>query len=344
MRRRWCVERAPDDDEQLVDLERLLQVVERAELHRLDRALDGRVGRHHQDLRRARPPGVDATNSRIRSRPLSSGIRLSTTRTSKKRCAEQPLRLARAARGRRPRALVAQRARQRLAGSSLRRRRAGSSRVVQSCGRLTARAAARCGPRCRARRGWRRRSCRRAPRRCSRAMARPRPVPVRRVVKYGSKTRGQVVGARCPSPRSRTVDRHALAVEPGGRPARMRRVGARVRAPRRGPRPPARVGQQVDQHDAQPLGVGPIGLRHPRVEVATCTGRPGAAGTGRPDGVGAERVEVGRRELEPDRPREVEHFVDDPVQPRDFLVDVAAARFDLIGTDRLAGAACAAPP
>ena len=45
------LERAPDDDEQLVDLERLLQVVERAELHRLDRALDRGVRGHHQDLR-----------------------------------------------------------------------------------------------------------------------------------------------------------------------------------------------------------------------------------------------------------------------------------------------------
>ncbi len=38
-------------DQQLVDLERLLQVVEGAEFHRLDRALDGRVRRHHDDLR-----------------------------------------------------------------------------------------------------------------------------------------------------------------------------------------------------------------------------------------------------------------------------------------------------
>ena len=42
---------APDDDDELVDLERLLQVVQRAELHGLDRALDRRVGGHHQDLR-----------------------------------------------------------------------------------------------------------------------------------------------------------------------------------------------------------------------------------------------------------------------------------------------------
>ncbi len=45
------VDGAGDDDEQFVDFERLLQIVERAELHRFDRALDGRVRRHHQDLR-----------------------------------------------------------------------------------------------------------------------------------------------------------------------------------------------------------------------------------------------------------------------------------------------------
>ena len=50
------LERARDDDEQLVDLERLLQIVERAELHRGDGALDGGVRRHHQNLR---PLGLD---------------------------------------------------------------------------------------------------------------------------------------------------------------------------------------------------------------------------------------------------------------------------------------------
>ena len=45
------LERAPHDDEQLVDFEGLLQVVERAQLHRFDGALDRRVRRHHQNLR-----------------------------------------------------------------------------------------------------------------------------------------------------------------------------------------------------------------------------------------------------------------------------------------------------
>ena len=38
-------------DQQLLDLERLLQVVHRPELHGLDRALDGGVRGHHEDLR-----------------------------------------------------------------------------------------------------------------------------------------------------------------------------------------------------------------------------------------------------------------------------------------------------
>ena len=81
------LERAPDDDQQLVDLERLLQVVERAELHRLDRALDAWRARSSSGSAAARPRASTPTSSRIRSRPLSSGIRLSTTSTSKGRSA-----------------------------------------------------------------------------------------------------------------------------------------------------------------------------------------------------------------------------------------------------------------
>ena len=44
------VERPADHDEELVDLERLLEIVECPELHRLDRALDRRVRSHHQHL------------------------------------------------------------------------------------------------------------------------------------------------------------------------------------------------------------------------------------------------------------------------------------------------------
>ena len=44
-------ERVAHQREQCVHFERLLQVVESAELHGLDRALDGRVGCHQQHLR-----------------------------------------------------------------------------------------------------------------------------------------------------------------------------------------------------------------------------------------------------------------------------------------------------
>ena len=45
------VERAADHHQQLVDFERLLQVIQRSQLHRFEGALDGGVGRHHQHLR-----------------------------------------------------------------------------------------------------------------------------------------------------------------------------------------------------------------------------------------------------------------------------------------------------
>ncbi len=44
------LDRALRDDEKFVDFEGLLQVVQRAELHRFDRALHGRMCRHHEDL------------------------------------------------------------------------------------------------------------------------------------------------------------------------------------------------------------------------------------------------------------------------------------------------------
>ena len=58
----------------------------------------------------------------------------------------------------------------------------------------------------------------------------------------------------------------------------------------------------------------------------------------------AERVEVDRRQLEPDRPGEVEHLVDDPVEPRHFLVDVGDRLAQRRRRRRRAAAACAAPP
>ena len=45
------VERPVHEHQQLVDLERLLQIIERSQLHRFDGAFDRGVRRHHQDLR-----------------------------------------------------------------------------------------------------------------------------------------------------------------------------------------------------------------------------------------------------------------------------------------------------
>ena len=45
------LERTIDHDQQFIDFERLLQVIERSEFHRLDGALDRRVCGHHQNLR-----------------------------------------------------------------------------------------------------------------------------------------------------------------------------------------------------------------------------------------------------------------------------------------------------
>src|SRR5579864_571362 len=45
------LDRAPDDDEKLIDFEWLLQIVRRTELHGVDCALDGRVRGHHHDFR-----------------------------------------------------------------------------------------------------------------------------------------------------------------------------------------------------------------------------------------------------------------------------------------------------
>ena len=134
-------------------------------------------------------------------------------------------------------------------------------------------------------------------------------------------------------------DGHAVALATRGR--------RRSPAPR--PRPQAvcavdgvpRIDDQVDQRDPQPLGVGrrPAAARG-RVPGATAGARRDLRGGGR---LAAQRVEVRRRQLEPDRPGEVEHLVDDAVQPRDLVVDVGD-RFARGASARgPAGAACGAP-
>ena len=107
------LERAPDDDQQLVDLERLLQVVERAELHGLDRALDGRVRRHHEDLRPlAFGRRADVLADQIEAAQLRHDV--VDDEHVERALREQPLRLARAGGVDDLVAGVAQRAAQRL--------------------------------------------------------------------------------------------------------------------------------------------------------------------------------------------------------------------------------------
>ena len=90
------IERPVDHDEQLVDLERLLQVVERAELHRLDRALDRGVRGHQQDLRpiRRRRATRPARGSGPGRSARASGCRRAGRRTmprASSRCASRGL-------------------------------------------------------------------------------------------------------------------------------------------------------------------------------------------------------------------------------------------------------------
>ena len=61
-----------------------------------------------------------------------------------------------------------------------------------------------------------------------------------------------------------------------------------------------------------------------------------AAGAGGLDGVPADRIDVGRRRIEADRPRDVEHVVDEAVQPLDLLVDVLGGVADVGGARAVA--------
>ena len=126
------VERAPDGDEQLVDLERLLQVVERAELHRLDRALDRRVGGHHDDLRPlGRRRGRHELANQVDAAQL--GHQVVDDEDVEEAPPEEPLRLARAPGGQHLVPFFRASPAPARCGSWFRRRRAESFRL-QSCG------------------------------------------------------------------------------------------------------------------------------------------------------------------------------------------------------------------
>ena len=81
--------------EQFVDLERLLEEVLDAELERLAHDLGGSVRRHHDYLRAFGFRASTADSSRISSRPVMPGIRLSTTKQVEGALAELALCFAR---------------------------------------------------------------------------------------------------------------------------------------------------------------------------------------------------------------------------------------------------------
>ncbi len=187
-------DRAVDDDQELVDFERLLQVVERAKLHRLDRALDGRVRRHHENLRAVAGGGVrhDLADE-LDAREL--GHQVVGNQQVEWPLADEPERLARAAGRRHLVAFVAQRLGERLPDLRLvvdqqdgPARHDTTSGVILGVvsGRsirtvvptLTRLSTAIVPP---------------SPSTTFRAMASPRPDPPRRVVKNGSKSRGEIL-------------------------------------------------------------------------------------------------------------------------------------------------------
>ena len=81
-----------------------------------------------------------------------------------------------------------------------------------------------------------------------------------------------------------------------------------------------RVDEHVHQRDAQPLGVG-CRPWHRGIELELRSRRR-AGRLRRRRRFPAQRVEIHRRQLEPYRPREIEHLVDEPVQAHDLFVDV----------------------
>ncbi len=148
---------------------------------------------------------------------------------------------------------------------------------------------------------------------------RPRPEPVRRVVKKGSNTRGRSSGA-IPAPRSTVSIRQRS-------PAR-RDVVMRISGPS-GRRSSARTAccalvstlTRTDRSRSASVRIGAAAG-----SASTAIGTLSASGRDRPRGVGADLAQVGGRQVEADRLGEVEHVRDDAVQARDFLVD---ARGDL---------------
>ena len=81
----------------------------------------------------------------------------------------------------------------------------------------------------------------------------------------------------------------------------------------------AGVDEHVDERDPQPLGVGDE-RRQRRIEIEGDRRARRRLRRGRR--FAAERRDVDRRQIEADRPREIEDLVHDPIQPRHLVVDV----------------------
>ena len=332
------LERAPDDDEQFVDFEGLLQIVERAQLHRFDGALDRRVRRHHQNLRAL---GFGRCGNQLADQIEARGIGHQVVDDQHVDAAlgERALRLANAAGFEHVVTFGAQRLARACAGSSARRRRADSVPPRGLTSAPLAGSEDRCG--CRVPSPGRLSSAIEPPMPSMMffAIARPRPDPVRLVVKYGSNTRGRSSGFT-PAPRSRTVMRNELgrglgsiSAMPGScaqrdgraRPtawrAFARMLTSAVRSRSASVTTASSAGSRLDRH-VHILMPGPRRLFR----------------------IGAQRIDVGRRVVEPDRAREIEHVVHDPVEARDLFVDVRQRLRDLRRGSRARWPACGATP
>ena len=154
-----------------------------------------------------------------------------------------------------------------------------------------------------------------------RAMARPRPVPVRLVVKYGSNTWGRSAAA-IPVPRSATHSRT--------------RRGSRRRAPTSTSSAPAGLRRGRAARPRCPARSSTRFTSTARRRSASVTSGPGGGVQGeagpdravRPEpgvgGLAAEVGEVGRGARSTlSGPGEVQDVADDPVEPRHLVVDVA---------------------
>ena len=174
------------------------------------------------------------------------------------------------------------------------------------------------------------------------AIGRPRPVPVRLVVKYGSKTRRRSSGAM-PVPRSLHRDAAGVAVVRRPRATRTRRSGRRRGRGAVARRTACRAFDEQLTSAVRSRSASVDDRRQRRSRSRASIGRrrrrPCAAGRSVP----AERVEVGRlASSNSDRPREVEHVVHDAVEPRDLLVDVGHRLARCPRRRDSAAAACAA--